>query len=466
MREPSVHSFSSASEISSSEISSDASSVHHRSTPKIAAVIIAAIIVITGLVGVTVYLVDSDHFGGGKVREVVAEEEVEIVEKVGPDTSLDFQTYRDDSASVMQKHQMTAEDAAAKENDPNLRNHQRKVTPRPNRFGLQRKTGTGGFRDRKDPEGPMDVSIYDDDYYDVVGAGEKEEGGAAGQERTQGLADERNSQKWPLSGDQYHHRRRRPPLPAPPRVSLTDGQPLSPSDGGRKQQQQQQNNQSGPPYGARLKGKDAAQMYDMAQYREEAAAAPSQHQQHESAAVLRRRQQLLQNLRARRYRQRTKAGQETGTGGGILQLDETMTQEELEDAPRPPGGSRGGVHVHMPVGEEEEDEERGQEELVQVGEGLTTLDRRPGRPVFHHLGPPGPGLPRNQAAFRRRQKLMELRRRQNVLQRRLGMLTQQQQQREQVVVNPVVKAKMMLRKFGDFVDLAKSEVAMIRNIAR
>jgi hypothetical protein len=45
-----------------SSASSSASSVHRRSTPKIAAVIIAAIIVIAGLVGVTVYLIDGERF--------------------------------------------------------------------------------------------------------------------------------------------------------------------------------------------------------------------------------------------------------------------------------------------------------------------------------------------------------------------------------------------------------------------
>ncbi len=63
-REPSMHS------ISSSEISSEASSaVHSRTTPKIAAVIIAAILVISGLVGLTVYLVDGDKFEAAQTQQ-------------------------------------------------------------------------------------------------------------------------------------------------------------------------------------------------------------------------------------------------------------------------------------------------------------------------------------------------------------------------------------------------------------
>ena len=97
--------------------------------------------------------------------------------------------------------------------------------------------------------------------------------------------------------------------------------------------------------------------------------------------------------------------------------------------------------------------------------GITTLDRRPGRPPFHHMGPMGP--PPSGPAFERRQKLMELRRRQSMLQRRLGMLAQQSEVRERVApVSPVVEAKRMLRRFGGMVELAKSEVAMIRDIAR
>ncbi len=68
---------------------------------------------------------------------------------------------------------------------------------------------------------------------------------------------------------------------------------------------------------------------------------------------------------------------------------------------------------------------------------------------------------------------MELRRRQGVLRRRLGMLAQQsqearwrQQQQQQQAVSPVEEAKRMLNKFGGLVQLAKSEVAMIRDIAR
>ncbi len=461
-------SYSSSSELSSSEISSssssDASSVHHRSTPKIAAVIIAAIIVITGLIGVTVYLVDGEHFGGGGGGKIVVDE-VEIVEETregAPDTSLDFRTYRDDSASVMQRHQMQEGADGKEEGDPNLANHQPRL---PNRFRPGQKQNLS-FRDRKDPEGPADLSIYEDDYYQDGDEDDDEEGDP----------ERRVQQEHPVP----HHGRRNqfPPLlppPPPPRVSLTDGPPQS----GGASVGAGEVAEGGPPYGTRLKGKGEQQgeegeahhqMYGMDRYG--AVKSSVQGGAAAAAALLRRRQQLLQKLRARKqHRQRLHSGQDE-----VMQLDEsTFAGEDLLEAPpRPPGGSRGGVRRHHHVSQEDGGEE-GEEGVMGGGGGITTLDRRPGRPAFHHLGPVSPalrdeeeGVSAQEAAFRRRQKLMELRRRQGALQRRLGMLAQggNQQKQQAVPVNPVVRAKLMLRKFGNFVDLAKSEVAMIRDIAR
>ena len=76
---PSVHSLSS-SDVSTSDVSSDDSaSVHERSTPKIAAVIIATLFIVAILVGVTVYFIDAKRVMG-KVETVV---DVDVVE-VGP----------------------------------------------------------------------------------------------------------------------------------------------------------------------------------------------------------------------------------------------------------------------------------------------------------------------------------------------------------------------------------------------
>ena len=76
---PSVHSLSS-SDVSASDVSSDDSaSVHERSTPKIAAVIIATLFIVAILVGVTVYFIDAKRVMG-KVETVV---DVDVVE-VGP----------------------------------------------------------------------------------------------------------------------------------------------------------------------------------------------------------------------------------------------------------------------------------------------------------------------------------------------------------------------------------------------
>ncbi len=84
---------------------------------------------------------------------------------------------------------------------------------------------------------------------------------------------------------------------------------------------------------------------------------------------------------------------------------------------------------------------------------------------------------------RDRRKLMELRRRQSMLQRRLGLMGKHRhaqgqggpftmmrgegsQQIQQIITNPVAEAKRMLRRLDGVVEVAKSEVAMIRDVAR
>ncbi len=58
----------------------------------------------------------------------------------------------------------------------------------------------------------------------------------------------------------------------------------------------------------------------------------------------------------------------------------------------PPDGSRGGIHVAVdPKGGDPESANEPEEVLFQPEAGaggvLKTLDRRPGRPAFHHMGP-------------------------------------------------------------------------------
>jgi hypothetical protein len=87
---PSIRSLSS-SVVSASDVSSDdGSSVHERSTPKIAAIIIASVFVIAILVGVTVYLIDAKKLFGVGVDETVVVLQVlpENKTKIGNNESL------------------------------------------------------------------------------------------------------------------------------------------------------------------------------------------------------------------------------------------------------------------------------------------------------------------------------------------------------------------------------------------
>lgn len=101
MREPSVHSVSSTSS-STSEISSEASSaIHRRSTPKIAAVIIAAFVVIAALIAVTVYLVNSNNFSD---TDEVANGDNNVGDgEEALDTSVDYRTYHDETSRLLKE---------------------------------------------------------------------------------------------------------------------------------------------------------------------------------------------------------------------------------------------------------------------------------------------------------------------------------------------------------------------------
>ena len=104
----------------------------------VTAVIIAAIIVIAALVGITVYLIGSERFEREAEQELrTMEKELEQIKNGGPiiattpNAALDYQTYHDDSASVMQKFRDRT------------------------------------FRDGKDPEGPDRAKVEEiEEYYD------------------------------------------------------------------------------------------------------------------------------------------------------------------------------------------------------------------------------------------------------------------------------------------------------------
>ena len=111
---------------------------------------------------------------------------------------------------------------------------------------------------------------------------------------------------------------------------------------------------------------------------------------------------------------------------------------EYDDEEEMPKGSRGGIQG-----------------------SLAAIDRRPGRPSFHHMGPTSvPSRFRQQQQQQHRRRMMLQNRYPNYnFQRRMG-------QPAATTLNPVKEAKRMLRKFGDFIALAESEAVMLRDIVR
>ena len=70
---PSVHSLSSASEVSTASTSS----IHKRSTPKVAAAIIVGFLIISSLAGVTVYFITSEKLLMSSTRNTVVERRID-----------------------------------------------------------------------------------------------------------------------------------------------------------------------------------------------------------------------------------------------------------------------------------------------------------------------------------------------------------------------------------------------------
>jgi hypothetical protein len=74
-------------------------------------------------------------------------------------------------------------------------------------------------------------------------------------------------------------------------------------------------------------------------------------------------------------------------------------EEDIVEDPNPPFGSRGGFQAGGGDPQHPRHHPRGQQQHTSASSGSTylgTLDRRPGRPAFHHMGPPsGSGSPQS-----------------------------------------------------------------------
>lgn len=464
-REPSVHS------LSSSDISSEASSIHRRSTPKIAAVIITAIIVIAGLVGITVYLIDSERFEKKAAEEEIkiTEERVKIFDHRRNNAALDYQTYHDESASVMQKHQID--------------NHQ-----------MDRYHKKHGYRDGKDPEGPerlYEDYAYEDEDRDVIdgnhpdkkklelvvdGTGDRLDffgrGGGSmddmfGKQHfveevpkaaadteilktSESLEEEIEHtapQHYPSHHQQHRHHRPRPPF----------------GYRGKYEEQTQAPEVSEWPEEASNRRID---FYDMSQFKDRPFPFAPHHNQRRPGGHLRPGQKF--------FRPGTLMQNPHGSNMQVASAEvddvQPTKEAELEEAEPtavtthslPPNGSRGGIHVPVASPTEPEPQQIKMKQPPSFGGPLANLDRRPGRPAFHHRGPPRFG-----PAMRRRFQ-------QQMFHRRMGMAAAGSQQQpamvpkphHQLPANPVLLAKKLLSQYDSFIAIAESEAQVLKDIAR
>ena len=94
------------------------------------------------------------------------------------------------------------------------------------------------------------------------------------------------------------------------------------------------------------------------------------------------------------------------------------------------------------------------EERQMAAEGLATIDRRPGRPTFHHQGPPG-GL-RLPGRRRLRQRLGD----------RRDQLATDSLQKKMLYDMTATKQDEILSNFDSFLKIAGSELGFLRNVAK
>ena len=96
----------------------------------------------------------------------------------------------------------------------------------------------------------------------------------------------------------------------------------------------------------------------------------------------------------------------------------------------------------------------GDEERQMVGDGLATIDRRPGRPTFHHQGPPG-GL-RLGGRRRFRQRMGGQR----------DQMATDSFQKKMLYDMTAKKQDEILSNFDSFLKIAGSELGFLRNVAK
>lgn len=445
-REPSINS------LSSSDISSETSSaIHRKTTPKIAAVIIAAIIVIAALVGITIYLIDADRFEKQAIA-IEQEENANVYQSpsIRPDpaaAAVDYQTYRDESSVLMEKHlsDHKEQNTLAKDEESNA-------------------STTVRYRFGKDPEGPHDA-IYEE-YYD-------EESKSDSPNKDLVVDGHGGS----LSKEFYPHQR--DDIMPPNQMQRAGGHMRGlhrDRQGGVFQRVTYQNNQ---PYGAKLPPSSQDQHWSpslRAPETEQEVPSDGREKIYNMEPFVDQQGDLEggpgpQGKFPRRMLRPGQRFRRPGTlisepvGGSLLKTDASIQVDDeamlpkissdqilplgddIKHHPLPPSGSRGGIHV--PV-------ESGVDDLIehpnlQDSAGITTLDRRPGRPIFHHMGP-GQTRPINRNMLMRR-------RQQAMLQRRMGMFPPGGEPQD-----PIQQAERLLSKFDRIVTLAESEMKILKQI--
>ena len=93
-------------------------------------------------------------------------------------------------------------------------------------------------------------------------------------------------------------------------------------------------------------------------------------------------------------------------------------------------------------------------ERQMVGEGLATIDRRPGRPTFHHQGPPAGARPQHRRRFRQRGEAHR------------DQLANDSFQKKMLYDMTAKKQDEILSNFDSFLKIAGSELGFLRNVAK
>lgn len=456
---------------SSSELS-DTSSIGKRksSAPKVVAVVIVSLIIVAGLVGVTIYLIDIEK----EKQELMRLERLEE----GKETEIDFleaserfdgseTDYEVDSLISIKSSEsakMTSSSTESARMAANIRQKEKQLQD------IQRKRFLENFQRRQEeflrPTEEEEAIISsliserktkaNNDNNDDIDLRRKEKENPELQTTTKRIAYDEGvtSQDLEFGGVGLFGKVSKPVTNNPPATEEISNHRLTTKERDEKTSEKTMTMQTLQEF-----MREKQDIYNMADY----VKLPGRTQNNRPRKLVRQRQRVLRpGLEG--FRRLDSVGDETMRQGLILDdqlaVSDIAVNQYIQKVP--------GAELNAKPMNGFERNKRPRNKPEKGGEtGLPTIDRRPGRPAFHHQGPPSPGgRPANRLLNRR---LMTRKNRQPTAMR---IIQDKLQTKEKSMVENLLQGNVeeqhdsILNNFDTFLKLAASELGSLRTVAK